>query len=80
VDRRGLPKLCYSYNGTNPVAGEQEINRALSRWNEADLIKKIEKLKNKPVEWGFSPPVAPHFGRSWERLIKSAKNLPFVQS
>ena len=50
VDRRSLPKLCYSDNGTNLVAGEQEINRALSRWIEADLIKKIEKLKNQPVE------------------------------
>ena len=74
MDRRGLPKLCYSDNGTNLVAGEQEINRALSRWIEADLIKKIEKLKNQPVEWRFSPPVAPHFGGSWERLIKSAKS------
>ncbi len=74
VDRRGLPKLCYSDNGTNLVAGEQEINRALSRWIEADLIKKIGKLKNQPVEWRFSPPVAPHFGGSWERMIKSAKS------
>ena len=74
VDRRSLPKLCYSDNGTNLVAGEQEINRALSRWIEADLIKKIDKLKNQPVEWRFSPPVAPHFGGSWERLIKSAKS------
>ncbi|XP_045023763.1 uncharacterized protein LOC123468196 [Daphnia magna] len=73
ADRRGLPQLCYSDNGTNLVAGEQEINRILSRWNEADLVRKIEKLKNQPIEWRFSPPVAPHFGGSWERLIKSAK-------
>ena len=73
ADRRGVPQLCYSDNGTNLVAGEQEINRALSRWNEAELVQKIEKLKNQPIEWRFSPPVAPHFGGSWERLIKSAK-------
>ena len=59
VDRRGLPQLCYSDNGTNLVAGEQEINRALSQWNEEELIKKIELLKNQPVEWRFSPPIAP---------------------
>ena len=74
VDRRGLPKLCYSDNGTSLVAEEQEINRVLSRWNEARLIKKIMKLKNQSVEWRFSPPVAPHFYGSWERFIKSAKS------
>jgi hypothetical protein len=74
VDSRGLPKLSYSDNGTNLVPGKQEINRALSRWNEANLINKIEKLKNQPVECRYSPPVAPHFGRSWERLIKRTKS------
>ncbi|XP_045022821.1 uncharacterized protein LOC123466669 [Daphnia magna] len=64
ADRRGLPQLCYSDNGTNLVAGEQEINRILPRWNEADLVRKIEKLKNLPIEWRFSPPVAPYFGGS----------------
>ena len=67
VDRRGLPQLCYSDNGTNLVSGEQEINRSLSRWNEEELVNNIKLFKNQPVEWKFSPPVPPHFGGSWER-------------
>jgi hypothetical protein len=37
-------------NGTNLVAGEQEINRALCHWNKADLVNKIRKLKNQPAK------------------------------
>jgi hypothetical protein len=73
ANRRGLPRLCYSDNGTNLVAGEQEINKALSRWKPQELVQRIEKLKNQPVEWHFSPPAAPHSGGSWESLIKYAK-------
>lgn len=42
VDRHGLPQLCYSDNCTNLVAGEQEFNHALSRWNKADLVNRLE--------------------------------------
>ena len=55
ADRRGLPKLCYSENSTNIVAGEQEINQALSQWKPGELVQKIEKFKNQPVEWHLAP-------------------------
>lgn len=73
IDRRGLPKVCYSDNGTNLVAGEQEINRMLSKWSTDELTRKFGRLTNQLVEWRFSPPIAPHFGGAWERLIQSAK-------
>lgn len=74
IDRRGLPKVCYSDNVTNLVAGKQEINYMLSKWSTDELSRKLERLKNQPVEWRFSPPIAPHFGGAWERLIQSAKS------
>jgi hypothetical protein len=70
VDLRGLPRICYSDNGTNLVAGEQEISDALAGWNREILAN---KMANQDVEWRFSPPASPHFGDSWERLIQSAK-------
>lgn len=72
VDRRTLPRICYSDNGTNLVAGEQEIREAQANWNTETLMT---KMANRDVEWRFSPPAAPHFGGSWERLIKSAKSV-----
>ena len=70
VDLRGLPRICYSDNGTNLVAGEQEIQDAMAGWNRELLAN---KMADQDVEWRFSPPASPHFGGSWERLIKSAK-------
>ncbi|XP_057380775.1 uncharacterized protein LOC130703305 [Daphnia carinata] len=70
VDRRGLPKVCYSGNGTNLISGEQELQTLLSRWEPEVLIN---KMAARDFEWRFSPPAASHFGRTWENLIKSAK-------
>jgi hypothetical protein len=70
TDRRGVPLVCYSDNGTNLVAGEQEIRDAISQWSPEQLAK---KMADQNIEWCFSPPAALHFGGSWERMIKSAK-------
>jgi hypothetical protein len=76
TDRRGVPLICYSYNGTNLVAGEQEIRDAISQWSPEQLAK---KMADQNIEWRFNPPAAPHFGGSWERMIKS-ENSPFALS
>jgi hypothetical protein len=70
TDRRGVPLVCYSDNGTNLVAGEQEIRDAIAQWNPEALAK---NMADRNIEWRFSPPASPHFGGSWERMIKSAK-------
>ena len=71
VDLRGLPRIYYSDNGTNIVAGEQEIADALAGWNREILAN---KAANQDVERRFSPPASPHFCGSWKRLIQSAKH------
>ena len=69
-NRRGRPKRVFSDNGTQITAGQNEIKEGLKNLNK----EKIEgsMLKN-DIQWTFSPPLAPHFGGVWERIVKSAK-------
>jgi len=71
ADRRGLPAIVFSDNGTNLTSGERELNEGIARWNQQHIT---DQLARRHVEWRFSPPSAPHFGGTWERLIKSAKS------
>ena len=71
ADRRGLPAIVFSDNGTNLTSGERELNEGIARWNQQHIT---DQLARRHVEWIFSPPSAPHFGGTWERLIKSAKS------
>lgn len=69
ANRRGMPAVVYSDNGTNLVAGEKEMREAIQQLN----AYAEESFQLKGVEWHFSPPSAPHFGGAWERLVKSSK-------
>ena len=71
ADRRGLPAIVFSDNGTNLTSGERELNEGIARWNQQHIT---DQLARRHVEWRFSPPSAPHFGGTWERLMKSAKS------
>ena len=71
VNVRGCPSIVYSDNGTNLVAGEKEIAELLKKFDQEQIGSNLAK---RGIEWHFSPPVAPHFGGSWERLIQSAKS------
>ena len=66
VNVRGCPGVVYSDNGTNLVAGEKEIAEGLANFHQSTIGS---KLARGGIEWHFSPPIAPHFGGAWERLI-----------
>lgn len=68
--RRGVPASYYSDNGTNFVGAQRELKECLNRLDQTAITG---HLIRKGVEWHFNPPSAPHFGGSWERLIRSAK-------
>ncbi|XP_062705726.1 uncharacterized protein LOC134287612 [Aedes albopictus] len=69
--RRGTPRKIYSDRGTNFVGA----NRELLEMHE--VIKQdnfMQEFSNAGIEWIFNPPLAPHMGGSWERLIRTVKN------
>ena len=72
--RPGVRRL-FSDNGTNFVAADKELRAEVEAWNASTR----DELQLQGVEWAFNPPVAPHRGGVWERLIRSAKrHLSFV--
>ena len=71
IARRGAkPRVIWSDNGTNLVAGEREIRENLSKWNQAQIT---DQLSQRQIEWKFIPPSASHMGGVWERLVASTK-------
>uniref|UniRef100_A0A5S6QMD2 Integrase catalytic domain-containing protein n=1 Tax=Trichuris muris TaxID=70415 RepID=A0A5S6QMD2_TRIMR len=65
-----MPSVCISDNGTNFVAGQRKLSEGVQRLNSTHVK---EYMVRKGVKWQFNPPGAPHFGGTWERLIRSAK-------
>ena len=66
--RPGL-RILYSDKATNFCGGERELKNAVSSWNQSTA----GDLLLKGVEWKHSPPLSPHSGGIWERVIKEAK-------
>lgn len=72
TSRRGLPQKVFSDNGTNLVAGEVEIRKAIEKWNQSKIGR---HMTQRTIEWHFNPPCASHKGGSWERLIRSTRTI-----
>jgi hypothetical protein len=68
--RPGLRKI-FCDIGTNFVGASSELNQAVDKWNNSELVK---ELRLEGIELKFGPPVASHWGGVYERLVRSAKN------
>ncbi|CAG7817103.1 unnamed protein product, partial [Allacma fusca] len=63
-----MPSCLYSDNGTNFRGADNELRRA---WGELEFNKIQSEFSKDGMSWKFNPPLAPHFGGAWERLVKS---------
>ena len=73
--RRPAIRHLHSDNGSNFTAADKELRAEMEAWN----LSARPELRLTGVQWTFNPPVAPHRGGVWERLVQSAKrHLTFV--
>lgn len=70
IARRGQPRKFYSDRGTNFIGANRELQNLQAAINHDDVMKEFTTAE---TEWVFNPPLAPHMGGSWERLIRSVK-------
>ncbi|XP_065074000.1 uncharacterized protein LOC135698068 [Ochlerotatus camptorhynchus] len=71
IARRGTPQKIYSDRGTNFIGANRELKQANEAVNQHELMR---EFTSSGIEWVFNPPLSPHMGGSWERLIRTVKN------
>jgi hypothetical protein len=60
----------HSDNGTNFHGADNELKRCLDELDQQRVDMFLAPMK---IQWHFNPPLAPHFGGAWERLVQSVK-------
>ncbi|XP_058835910.1 uncharacterized protein LOC131692477 [Topomyia yanbarensis] len=70
IARRGAPITIYSDRGTNFVGANKELKAALTELNHEKIVAEFTTPHTK---WSFIPPLSPHMGGAWERLIRTVK-------
>lgn len=68
---RGRAQHIYSDNGSNFIAAERELKEGWGRVKNDESFKDF--LAGVEATWHFNPADAPHFGGSWERLVRTVK-------
>lgn len=67
ISRRGHPNIVYCDRGTNFKGAESSLRQVLEN------IQKGLQCHFSHITWKFNPPLAPHMGGAWERLVRSVK-------
>ncbi|XP_045473952.1 uncharacterized protein LOC123680207 [Harmonia axyridis] len=70
IGRRGCPKKIFGDNGTNLKGAEREMKKALQEMNENQILA---EMTTRGIEWVRIPPLTPHMGGCWERMVRSVK-------
>ncbi|XP_058826497.1 uncharacterized protein LOC131686249 [Topomyia yanbarensis] len=69
VARKGAPATFYSDNGTNFTGAASLLVKQIRGINE----QCADTFTNSKTTWKFNPPLTPHMGGPWERMVRSVK-------
>ena len=69
---RGQVRQIYCDRGTNFIGAENELSKALRDMTDSGLKQYLEKSK---CEFIFNSPSSSHMGGSWERQIRTFRNI-----
>ena len=70
VSRQGPQSEIFSDNGSNVQGANIEVKEALQNWNQERIC---DHLRERGIEWHFSPPAASHTGGVWEHMIRTTR-------
>ena len=70
----GYPKEFYCDNGSAFQGAETEISKMLGEPRNQKLLK-AQGARQWNMKFYFNPPMAPHWGGSWERMIQEIKKI-----
>ena len=72
VSLRGNPQQIYSDNATTFIKASKELKDDIEKLRTDNSFRDALLLLH--LDWRFIPPSSPHFGGSWESLVKVFKN------
>ena len=74
VNRRGCPSDVFSDNGSNFTGACTEVEEFVRKMDKEKITNFATSFS---INWHFNPPAAPHMGGSWERLVRSVKEVMY---
>ena len=75
TSRRGPVRELRCDNGTNFTGTSNELNKERASMNKEELRDRLAQHHCDMVSFNFNPPLSSHMGGSWERLIRSVRNV-----
>ena len=75
VARRGAVREIRSDNGTNVVGAENELRRAMKEMDHEKIRSFLNEQGGDWIQWERNTPMASHMGGSWERQIRTVKDV-----
>ena len=68
--RRGMPSHIYSDNAKTFTRAEKELKQLYDLAKSDEVTREVIE---QGINWHYNPPLAPHWGGMWERLVRSVK-------